>query len=84
MGEIYIKFSFNIETGEKEIIIEYEAEPDMTTVEHERKHRAIVEQLLGKGIIGKSELNRIKLKAISKPKKEKIISNTSEDIAEIT
>ncbi len=80
MGEIYIRFSFNTQTGEKEIIIEYESDADMTTLEHEHKHRDIVEQLLGKGIIEENDMERIKLIPIVNEKEERKdekISNTS-------
>jgi len=59
--EIKIRMRFNEETGEKEIFISYEGEGDSTPIEHERRHRAVVEELLGKGILNPDDLGKVKV-----------------------
>lgn len=59
MGEIRIRLRGNARTGEKEILVEYDSDPDQTTLEHERRHRAIVERLIAEGTITREEAPRI-------------------------
>ncbi len=48
MAEVTIRFRFNRKTGQKDIVISYESEEDALPHEHERDHRALAEQLLGR------------------------------------
>ena len=48
MAEVTIRFRFNRKTGQKEMVISYESEEDALPHEHERDHRALAEQLLGR------------------------------------
>jgi hypothetical protein len=48
MAEVTIRFRFNRKTGHKEMVISYESEEDALPHEHERDHRALAEQLLGR------------------------------------
>ena len=64
MADIKIKFRFDIETGQKEILVEYEADPDAMPYEHEQRHREIVEALVGKGVIGEDEAERVKVERV--------------------
>lgn len=47
MAEITLRLRHNPRTGKREILIGYESEPDDLPHEHERDHRALVEELLG-------------------------------------
>ena len=47
MAEITLRLRHNVATGKREILIGYESEPDDLPHEHERDHRAMVEQILG-------------------------------------
>ncbi len=47
MAEITLRLRHNPKTGKREILIGYESEPDDLPHEHERDHRALVEELLG-------------------------------------
>jgi len=64
MADIKIKFRFDIETGQKEILVEYEADPDAMPYEHEQRHREIVEALVGKGVIGADETELVRVERI--------------------
>ena len=48
MAEVTIRFRFNRKTGQKDMVISYESEDDALPHEHERDHRALAEQLLGR------------------------------------
>jgi hypothetical protein len=64
MGEFTVRFRFDTTTGQKEIIVEYESEDDAMPVEHERRHREIVENLLGQGIIRPDESGNVKVERV--------------------
>ena len=59
MGEISIHFRMNTETGEKIISIEYDSDEDAMRHEHEKRHRQIVEQLVGEGILTAEEAEEV-------------------------
>lgn len=64
MAEIKIHFDMNLETGKKDFVIEYEDDGSMLPHEHDKKHKQIVEKLLGKGILRPDETGNIKWKQI--------------------
>jgi hypothetical protein len=47
MAEVTIRFRHNPNTGKREFIIGYESDSDALPHEHEKDHRAMVEQILG-------------------------------------
>lgn len=59
--EITVRLKYNEVTGEKEIHIDYEGEDDATPIEHERRHKAIIEELLGQGILNPDDLGKTKI-----------------------
>lgn len=59
MAEITVKMIFNLETGKKDIWIDYESDEDALPIEHEQDHSHIVEQLLGKGILTPDEVGDV-------------------------
>jgi hypothetical protein len=67
MGDIVIRLRGNIATGEREVVVEYESDPDMTPLEHEQRHRAIVEQLLLKGVIARDDAGQVRFEPTSRP-----------------
>ncbi len=70
MGDITIRFRMNLETGKKDIVVEYDADDDALPHEHERRHKEIVEQLVGKGVLAAEEAGEIKVERLkAKPKK---------------
>jgi hypothetical protein len=59
MAEVTIRLIYNLETGKKDIYIDYESDADALPVEHEQQHRQLVEKLLGKGILKPGEAGDI-------------------------
>lgn len=64
MGEFTVRFRFDTTTGKKEIVVEYESDADQLPVEHEKRHRQIVESLLGQGIIKPDETGNVKVERV--------------------
>ena len=64
MADITIRFRFNIETGRKEIVVEYESDRDALPHEHERRHREIVLALVGRGVIGAAEASSVRVERV--------------------
>lgn len=48
MAEVTIRFRYNKRTGKNEIVIGYESDSDALPHEHERDHKALAEELLGR------------------------------------
>jgi hypothetical protein len=61
MGEIRIHLRFNKETGKKDIVIKYDGEDDALPYEHEQRHREIVEELIGKGVLDAEDVGQIRV-----------------------
>lgn len=61
MAEVTIRMISNPVTGKRDIYIEYESEDDALPHEHEKEHRGIIEQLLGKGILQPDDVGQIKV-----------------------
>ncbi|MBI5832556.1 MAG: hypothetical protein HZB16_09660 [Armatimonadetes bacterium] len=55
MGDITIRLRANRVTGEREVVVSYDSDEDQTSLEHERRHREIVEQLVRDGIITRDQ-----------------------------
>ncbi len=64
MGQIIIKLKFNLETGKKDILIDYASDEDHLGHEHEKRHKEIVEELIGKGVLDRDEVGEIKVTRI--------------------
>ena len=67
MADIRIRFRFDVETGGKEIVVEYESDPDALPYEHEQRHREIVEMLVGKGVIGVQDAGAVRVERLTTP-----------------
>jgi len=65
MAEIKIRLVFNVESGKKDIYIDFESDADALPIEHEQGHRAVIEQLLGKGILTEDELGEVKVERVA-------------------
>ena len=59
MADIKIRLIYNLETGKKDIFIDYESEDDALPIEHEQDHREIVRQLLGSDALDPDEVGQI-------------------------
>lgn len=61
MAEVTIRLVSNPQTGKRDIIIDYESEDDALPHEHEHEHKAIIEQLLGQGILSGDDIGNIRV-----------------------
>jgi hypothetical protein len=61
LAEVSIRLVYNLETGRKDIYIDYESDSDALPIEHEREHKVIIEKLLGKGILTEDELGEVRV-----------------------
>ena len=59
MGDISIRFRMNMQTGKKDITIDYESDEDAMRHEHEKDHRNIVERIVGTGLLEAEEVGEV-------------------------
>ena len=59
MAEIKIRLIYNLNTGKKDIYVEYEADDDALPIEHEKEHRDIVEKLVGQNVLSSDEVGDV-------------------------
>ena len=59
MGEINIRFRMNLETGKKDLVIDFESDEDAMRHEHEKRHRQIIQRLVGEGILNADEVGEV-------------------------
>ena len=59
MGEIKISYLHDPKSGRRELWIDYESAADWMDAEHERRHKAIVRQLIDRGALDPSQIDRI-------------------------
>jgi hypothetical protein len=59
MAEMTIRLRCDPTTGKKDIIISLRSDPDSLPHEHEQRHRALVEKLIGQGLLTAAELGQI-------------------------
>lgn len=64
MAEISIRLIYNLETGKKDIFIDFESEPDALPIEHEQGHRQVMEELLGKGVLTPDEVGEVVVRRV--------------------
>lgn len=64
MAEIYIKLIYNLESGKKDIFIDFESDADALPIEHEDAHRDIVEQLIGQKVVSADEVGDVVIKRL--------------------
>jgi len=67
MGDIRIRLLGNIQTGQREVVIEYDADPSLTRLEHEQRHRQLVESLVLQGTISRDEAAHVVYRAGEPP-----------------
>jgi hypothetical protein len=59
MSELSIRLIYNLETGKKDVIIDFISDIDTLPIEHENAHKQAIEALLGKGILRPDELGEV-------------------------
>ncbi len=63
--EIVIHLRYNLETGKKDIYVDFTSEDDALPIEHEQQHREIMAQLLGQGILRPEEVGDLSVRRIT-------------------
>jgi len=61
MSELSIRLIYNLETGKKDILIDFISDEDALPIEHETAHRQAIETLIGRGLLTPDELGAVKL-----------------------
>ena len=64
MAEINIRLIYNLETGKKDIYIDFESDSDALPIEHEDAHRDIVENLIGQKVLTEDEAGDIVVRRV--------------------
>jgi len=59
VSEIEIRFRMNLKSGKKDIVIDFHGDEDLMRHEHEKKHREIVQRLVGEGILSADEVGEV-------------------------
>jgi hypothetical protein len=59
MAEMTIQLKVDPATGKKDIIIALRGDDDSLPHEHEQQHKALVEKLIGGGLLAASEVGKI-------------------------
>jgi hypothetical protein len=69
MAEMTIRLRCDPATGKKDIIISLRSDADSLPHEHEQQHKALVEKLIGKGLLSAGELGQIIVERVDDEKK---------------
>jgi len=64
MADITIRLIYNLETGKKDIYVDYESESDSLPIEHEQGHRQVLADLLGKGVLDQEEAGEVIIRRV--------------------
>jgi hypothetical protein len=59
MAEMTIRLRSDPATGKKDIVVSLRSDEDSLPHEHEQFHRALVEKLIGQGVVAAGELGQI-------------------------
>ena len=68
MAEMTIRLRIDPNTGKKDIIVSLRSDADALPHEHEEQHRALVEKLIGGGIVKASELGQLVIERVEEEK----------------
>jgi hypothetical protein len=64
---VTLKLRHNPKTGKRDLVVEYESEADLLAHEHERDHRRLVEQLLGRSLDDLGPIGDVRLQREGDP-----------------
>lgn len=78
MAEITLRLRFNLETGKKDIYIDFVSEDDSLPIEHEQDHREIVEDLIGQGVLGAEDVGEVKVRRVPPAQKARLYQEQAE------
>jgi hypothetical protein len=68
MAEMTIRLRCDPATGKKDILISLRSDEDALPHEHEQQHKALVEKLIGKGLLKAEELGQIVVERVEEEK----------------
>lgn len=64
MADITIRLLYNLETGKKDVFVDFVSDDDALPIEHEQHHRQVIEELLGKGILKADEVGDVNVSRV--------------------
>jgi hypothetical protein len=64
MADITIRLLYNLETGKKDIFVDFVSDDDALPIEHEQHHKQVIEQLLGQGILQPDEVGDVNVSRV--------------------
>ena len=65
MSEIMIKLVYNLKSGKKDVFIDFVSDIDALPIEHERDHKRLVQDLLGRGVLTPDELGEVAVRRVT-------------------
>ena len=68
MAEMTIRLRCDPATGKKDLVISLRSDADNLPQEHEQQHRALVEKLIGQGLLKAEELGQIVVERVDEDK----------------
>ncbi len=75
MPELTITLRVNPATGKKDIVVKLSSDADALPHEHEQMHRALVEKLLGRGVLDPDEAGVV---IVQREDAEQVVGGTRE------
>ena len=86
MAEITLRLRYNLQTGKKDLLIDYHSDDDALPMEHEEDHRQLVADLLGRGVLSEDEVGEVVVRRLqpgsTPPLSETEPTSAAEQIAE--
>ena len=79
MAHMTIRLVSNPRTGKRDIIIVHESDADALPFEHEREHRALVERLLGQGVLRPDEVGQVRVRRVAEGSAARTTTDQSTD-----
>ncbi len=78
MAEINIRLIYNLESGKKDIFIDFESDADALPIEHEESHRDIIQQLIGQNVLTEDEAGKV---VVNRVEPQRTGQTSSNDLA---
>ncbi len=78
MAEMTIRLRCDPATGKKDLVISLRSEADSLPHEHEQQHRALVEKLIGQGLLKAEELGQIVVERVEEDKQPAALPRRNE------
>lgn len=59
MAEALLRLVIDPATGKKHVVVQYESDADALPGEHEEQHKALIDALIARGLVGPDEAGQI-------------------------